>query len=82
MKLYIDKIEEELLKPNNIRKTRNNLKKEMKSWEDKIVRVEDKSSRFVALNTNNYIGKMEQQLNRSPFDKLNSEPSSEFKQIG
>ena len=54
----------------------------MKSWEDKIVRVEDKSSRFVALNTNNYIGKMEQQLNRSPFDELNSEPSSEFKQIG
>ena len=49
-------------------------------WEDKFARVQDKGLRIVVLNTNNYVGKVEQQINRSSFDKLNSDPSSEFKQ--
>ena len=76
-----------LFNPNNIGKTRNNLKKEetlalneMKSWEDKVVRVQDKSWRFVFLNTNSYIEKVQLQTDRSFSKKLNSNSSFEFTQ--
>ena len=49
LELFIDNIEKELFNPNNIRKTQNNLKKEdklalneMKSWDDKVIQVQDK----------------------------------------
>ena len=65
LELFIDNIEKELFNPNNIRKTQNNLKKEdklalneMKSWDDKVIQVQDKGSRFVILNTNNYVEKV------------------------
>ena len=70
MELFIDNIKKYLFNPNNITKTRNNLKKEekltlnnMKSWEDKVVRVQDKGSRFLVLNNNNYAEKVEKQIN-------------------
>ena len=65
LELFIDNIEKKLFNPNNIRKTQNNLKKEdklalneMKSWDDKVIQVQDKGSRFVILNTNNYVEKV------------------------
>ena len=65
LELFIDNIEKELFNPNNIRKTQNNLKKEdklalneMKSWDDKVIQVQDKGSRFVIPNTNNYVEKV------------------------
>ena len=77
----------ELFNPNNIRKIRNNLNKEeklafkeMKSWDDKVIRVQDKGSRFVVLDTNSYIEKVEHQINRSSFDKLDADPSPKFKE--
>ena len=86
MQLFIDNIEKELFNLNNIRKTRNNLQKEetlalseIKSCEDKVVRVQDEVSRFTVLNTNSYVEKVEQQINRSCLDTGNSDPSSEFK---
>lgn len=51
----------------------------MKSWKDKVIPVQDKGSEFVVLNTNNYVEKVKQQKNISSFDKLDSDPSSEFK---
>ena len=39
-----------------------------KSLEDKVLRVQDKGSRFVVLNTNSYVEKVEQQINRSCFE--------------
>ena len=87
LELFIDNIEKELFNPSNIRKTRNNLNKkeklalnEMKSWEDKVIRVQDKSWRFVVLNTDNYTEKVGNQINRSSFEKLNTDPSAKFKQ--
>ena len=87
LELFIDNIEKELFNPSNIRKTRNNLNKkeklalnEMKSWEDKVIRVQDKGSRFVVLNTDNYIEKVGNQINRSSFERLNTDPSAKFKQ--
>lgn len=42
----------------------------MKHFEDKTVRVQDKGSRFVVLNTNKDVEEVEQQ---GPFYKLNSD---------
>ena len=50
----------------------------MKCWEDKVNRVQDKGSRFVVLNTEQYIEKVEHQIPRSSFDRLETDPSSEF----
>ena len=44
--------------------------KEMKSWDDKMICVLDKGSRFVIEDTNSYIEKVEHQINRSSFDRL------------
>ena len=66
VELFIKSIEKELFNPNNIRNIRNNLNKEenltlkeTKSWDDKIIRVQDKGSRFVVLDTNSYIEKVD-----------------------
>ena len=87
VELFIKSIEKELFNPNNIKKTRNNLNKEkklalkeMKLWNDKVIRVQDKGSRLVVLDTNSYIEKVEHQINRSSFDKLDADPSSKFKE--
>ena len=44
--------------------------KEMKSWDDKMICVLDKGSRFVIEDTNSYIENVEHQINRSSFDRL------------
>ena len=87
LELFIDTIEKEIFNPKNIRKTRNNLNKdekvalkEIKSWEDKVIRVQDKGSRFVVLNTCDYVEKVEYQINRSLFSRLDKDPSPEYKQ--
>ena len=87
LELFIDTIEKEIFNPKNIRKTRNNLNKdekaalkEIKSWEDKVIRVQDKGSRFVVLNTSDYVEKVEHQINRSSFSRLDVDRIPEFKQ--
>ena len=87
MALFIDKTEKELFNSSNMRKTQNNLKKEEKlvlneveSSEEKNIRVYDKGSRLVVLNTNNYVEKVGQKINKISFDQLNSDPGIEFKQ--
>ena len=81
--LFIKSTEKELFNPNNIRNIRNNLNKEeklalkeMKSWDDKIIRVQDKGSRFDVLDTNSYIEKVD----RCSFDKLDADSSPKFKE--
>ena len=80
IELFIKSIEKELFNPNNIEKTRNFKKeeklalKEMKSWDDKVLRVQHKGSRFVVLDTNSYIEKVEHQT-KSSFDKLDADRS-------
>ena len=86
VELFIKSIVKELFKPRNVRKIRNNLNKEeklalkkIKSGDDKVIRVQDKGSRFLVLDTNSYIEKVQHQINRSPFDKLDADPSPKFK---
>ena len=52
----------------------------MKLWNDKVIHVQDKGSRLAVLDTNSYIEKVEHQINRSSFDKLDADPSSKFKE--
>ena len=52
----------------------------MKSWDDKVIHVQDKGSRLVVLDTNNYIEKVEHQINRISFDKLDADQSPKFKE--
>ena len=52
----------------------------MNSWDDKVICVQDKGSRFVVLDTNSFIEKVEHQINRSSFDKLDTDPSPKFKE--
>ena len=54
-------MENDFFNPRNIQKPRNNLNKneklalkEIKSWDDKVIRVQDKGSRFVILSNNDY----------------------------
>ena len=75
--LFMNNIENKLFNPSNIIKTRNNLKNEeklaldeMKSWKEKVIRVQDQVSGLVVLNTDNYVKKKEQKINKSSFDKL------------
>ena len=77
LELFMNNIEKELFNPSNIIKTRNNLKNEeklaldeMKSWKEKVIRVQDQVSGLVVLNTDNYVKKKEQKINKSSFDKL------------
>ena len=51
----------------------------MKSRDDKVIRDQDKGSRFPVLETNSYKEKVEQQINRSFFDKRDTDPSPKFK---
>ena len=59
IELFLKSIEKELFNPNNNKKTRSNLNKEeklalkeMKSWDDKVILVQDKGSRIAVLDTN------------------------------
>ena len=52
----------------------------MNSWDDKVICVQDKGSSFVVLDTNSFIEKVEHQINRSSFDKLDTDPSPKFKE--
>ena len=50
----------------------------MKSWNDRVIRVQHEDSRFVVLDTNCYIENVEHQINRSSLDKLDADPSPKF----
>ena len=67
-------MESDLFNPSNILKPRNDLNKneqlalkEIKSWDDKVIRVQDKGSRFVVLSNNVYESKVQHQIERSLF---------------
>ena len=66
LELFIEAMENDLFNPTNIRKPKNNLNnnetialKEIKSWGDKVIRVQGKGSRFVVLSNNDYESKVQ-----------------------
>ena len=75
----------ELLNPKNVKIARCNLSKdekkalkEIKSWDDEVVRVQ--GSRFVILENEVYEEKIQQQIDRSSFKELKDDPSKLFQQ--
>ena len=66
----------ELFNPKNVKLARSNLSKnekkalkDDKSWDDKVVRVQDKGSRFVILENEVSEEIFQQQINRNSFKK-------------
>ena len=83
--MFIEIVEKELFDPENIKNVRQNLTKdernvlaEIKKWKNNTVRVQDKGSQFVVLNNDDYVRKVEDQINRSSFLALDHNPSQEF----
>ena len=54
--------------------------KEIKSWDDKVIRVEDKGSQFVVLSNNDYESKVQHKIARSSFTKIGIDYSKKFEE--
>ena len=87
LELFIEAMENDLFNPRNIRKPRNNLNKneklalkEIKSWDDKVIRVQDKGSRFVVLSNDDYESKVQHQIERSSFTETDTDYSKNFEE--
>ena len=73
--------------PGNAKIARSNLSKdekkalkEIKSWDDRVVRVQDKGSRIVILENETYEEKVQHQIDRSSFKELKDDPSKLFQE--
>ena len=85
LEIFIKKIEKDLFNPENIKKVLQNLRKnetaalkDIRNWDKNVVRVQDKGSRFVVLDNDDYIKKVEHQINRSSFQRLEYDPTKSF----
>ena len=54
--------------------------KEIKSWDDKVIRVQGKGSRFVVLSNNDYESKVQHQIDRSSFTQTDIDYSKNFEE--
>ena len=50
----------------------------LKKWGNNADRVQDNGSQFLVLNNDNYVHKVEDQINRSSFLQLGHNPTQEF----
>ena len=78
-------MEKELFNPKKVKLAKSNLSKdekktlrEIKSWDDKIVWVQDKASRFAILENKVYEEKIQKQNDRSSFKELKDNSSKLF----
>ena len=53
---------------------------EIKSWDDKVIRVQDKGSRFVVLSNDDYDSKVQHQIDRSSFTEKDIDYSKNFEE--
>ena len=82
LELFISNIEKDLFNPTSLVRTRPNISKreqnalkEIKSWKDQTIRIQDKGSRFVNLENRGYEQKIKDQIERSSFKQLSQDPS-------
>ena len=85
MELFIENKEKYIFDTAAVRNVRPNILKEEKealkeirSWNNQTVRVQDKGSRFVILDNNDYEQKIQTQIDRSSFNRLEEDPSKKF----
>ena len=84
VEVFINNVRKDILEPQNLRTVKDNLTKDerlalrnLKS-SDKVIRIQDKGSRFVILNQEEYQDKMLGQLNNNlHYNKVNSDPTPE-----
>ncbi|XP_015775349.1 PREDICTED: uncharacterized protein LOC107353542 [Acropora digitifera] len=89
VELFLNNVRKDILEPRNLRKARDNLTKEERlalrnlKHSDNIIRIQDKGSRFVTLNRQEYQSKMLGQLNNSlHYDIVDSDPTLDhFEQV-
>ena len=89
VELFLNNVRKDILEPRNLRKPKDNLTREERlalrnlKHSDNIIRIQDKGSRFVILNREEYHSKMLGQLNNSlHYDKVNSDPTLDhFEQV-
>ena len=77
LELFIENIEKDIFDTTAVRNVRPNISKgekealkEIKSWNNQTVRVQDKGSHFVILGNNDYEQKIQTQIDRSSFNRL------------
>ena len=85
LELFIEKIEKDIFDTAAVRNVRPNISKEEKealkeitSWINQTVLVQDKGSRFVILDNNDYEQQIQAQINTSSFNQLEEDPSKNF----
>ena len=89
LELFIEAMENDLFNTSYIQKPRNNLNKNeklalkvIKSWDDKVICVQDKGSRFVVLSNDDYESKVQHQIERSSFTETDIDYSKNFEEKG
>ena len=86
LELFIEAMEDDFYNPNNIQKPTNNLNKnetiafKIKSWNDKVIRVQGKGSCFVVLSNNDYQIKVQHQIDCSSFTETDIDYSKNFEE--
>ena len=86
LEAFIEKIEHIIFQPlnrnknvfHNITKNERPALKEIKTWNDCCVQVQDKGSRFVILSNEDYCSKVTTQIERSSFITLSSDITKFF----
>ena len=54
--------------------------KEIKSWDDKVIRAQDNGSQFVVLSNNDYESKVQHQIERSSFTETDIDYSKNYEE--
>ena len=85
LEAFIELVEKDLFKPSNYSKIKGNITTEerkalqsIQNGELKSNRLQDKGSRLVVLDNQDYVEKTEYQLGRSSFEELDHNPSQLF----
>ena len=85
LELFIENIEKDIFDTAAVKNVRPNISKEEKeelkeirSWNNQTVRVQDKDSRIVILDNNDCEPKIQTQVNRSSFKQFREDPSKKF----
>ena len=85
LEVFIELAEKDLFKPSNYNKIKGNITTEerkalntIQNDELRSYRLQDKESRFVVLHKQDYVEKIDCQLQRSSFEELDHNPSKLF----
>ena len=85
LEAFIELVEKDLFKPSNYNKIKGNItteeRKALKTIQNdelRSYRLQDKGSRFVVLDNQDYVEKIDYQLGRSSFEELDHDPSKFF----